>query len=106
MSQVYTLETKKEYGVGDKVIEVHSLIAACKATVLDELWMILDYTFIGLLYYLNYTYIHSRLFSLGLFIWLMIMIFVYPYKRKVKVNSKEELLKVIDSFYEDNKMGE
>ena len=52
------------------------------------------------------TYIHSRLFSLGLFIWLMIMIFVYPYKRKVKVNSKEELLKVIDSFYEDNKMGE
>ena len=86
MSNIYTLETDKKYKVGKQELEQRCLIIACKATVFDELWMILDYTFIGVLY------------------WLMAMIFLYPRERKVRVENKEELLKIIDTFYEKNEM--
>ena len=34
----------------------------------------------------------------------MLMIFVYPREKKVRVENKEELLKVIDTFYDKNEM--
>jgi len=104
MSNIYTLETDKKYKVGKQELEQRCLIIACKATVFDELWMILDYTFIGVLYYLNTAYIHSSWFAFGLFIWLMAMIFLYPREKKVRVENKEELLKIIDTFYDKNEM--
>lgn len=105
MSSVYTLEVVKDFELGKQKVQTRSLIACCKPTVFDELWMILDYVFIGVLYYLNTAYIHSKLFAFGLFIWLMLMIFVYPREKKVRVENKEELLKIIDTFYEKNEMG-
>lgn len=104
MSYVYTLEVVKDFEVGKQKVQTRSLIACCKATVFDELWMILDYCFIGVLFYLNTAFINSKLFAFGLFIWLMLMIFVYPREKKVRVENKEELLKVIDTFYEKNEM--
>ena len=104
MSYIYTLETDKKYKVGRQELEQRCLIIACKATVFDELWMILDYCFIGALFYLNTVYIHSGLFAFSLFIWLMTMIFLYPRERKVRVDNKEELLKIIDTFYTKNEM--
>lgn len=104
MSYVYALETSKKYKIGKQELEQQILILAAKATVFDELWMILDYTFIGALFYLNTAYIHSKLFAFSLFIWLMAMIFLYPRERKVRVKNKEELLKVIDTFYEEHEM--
>ena len=104
MSYIYTLETDKKYKVGRRELVQHCLIVACKATVFDELWMILDYCVIGALFYLNTAYIHSGLFAFSLFIWLMALIFLYPRERKVLVENKEELLKIIDTFYEKNEM--
>lgn len=104
MSSVFTLEVVKDFEVGKQKVQTRSLIACCKPTVFDELWMILDYVFIGALYYLNTAYIKSGLFGFGLFIWLMLMIFVYPREKKVRVDSKEELLKIIDTFYEEHEM--
>ena len=104
MSYIYTLETDKKYKVGRQELEQRCLIIACKATVFDELWRILDYCFIGALFYLNRAYIHSGLFAFSLFIWLMAMILLYPRERKVRLENKEELLKIIDTFYEENEM--
>lgn len=104
MSNVFTLETNKKYKVGKQELETRCLIIMCKPTVFDELWMILDYCFIGALFYLNTAYIHSGLFAFSLFIWLMAMIFLYPRERKVRVESKEEMLKILDTFYEKNEM--
>jgi hypothetical protein len=104
MSNIYTLEVVKDFEVGKQKVQTRSLIACCKPTVFDELWMILDYVFIGALYYLNTVYIHSKLFAFGLFIWLMLMVFLYPREKKVRVENKEELLKIIDTFYEKNEM--
>jgi len=105
MSAIYTLETDKKYKIGKQELEQRCLIILSKPTVFDELWMILDYCFIGALYYLNGAYIHSKWFAFGLFIWLMAMIFLYPRERKVRVENKEELLQIIDTFYEKNEMG-
>ena len=104
MLNIYTLERNKKYKVGKQELDLRCLIIACKSTVFDELWMILDYCFIGALFYLNTAYIHSSLFAFSLFIWLMVMIFLYPRERKVRVENKEELLKVIDTFYDKNEM--
>ena len=41
MSYIYTLERNKKYKVGKQELDLRCLIIACKATVFDELWMIL-----------------------------------------------------------------
>lgn len=106
MAVIQTLEEKKEINLGDKEIITNALIIMAKdITVFDELWLVLDYCAIALLFYANHVYIQSRLFSLGLFIGLMVLIFCAPNrKKKVKINSKEELLRSIDKFYEENGM--
>ena len=107
MSVVYSLEQNKEYKIGKET--VHKLfIAVCtKATVFDELWMILDYCFIGLLFYLNGQYIKSGLFGFALFIWLMVMIFFYPREKNERILNKEEFLEKFEKMWteyeKDNK---
>ena len=97
LEQILDSDSEKRYEdeaeLSDKIEEVF-----------DELWMILDYCFIGALFYLNTAYIHSGLFAFSLFIWLMAMIFLYPRERRVRVDNKEELLEVIDTFYKKNEM--
>ena len=104
MSKIYQLRTNKVYKVGKHEYEQCCLIILGKTDIWDELWMILDYTFIGLLYYLNTVFIKSGWFAFGLFIWLMAMIFLYPREKKEIVQDKEELLEIIDKFYEEHEM--
>ncbi len=101
MSKMFMYSQNKDYALGNQKINKLFIAVCSKATVFDELWMILDYCFIGALFYLNSTYIKSGLFAFSLFIWLMLMLFCYPRERKIPVNNKEEFLEQFEKMWKD-----
>ena len=103
MAKTYYFRKEQELKIDDEKHKKYFIgIMVKNINILDELWLILDYGFIGLLFYWNAQCIHSILFNFALFIWLMLMVFNNDIVRnKKEIHSKEEFLEEFNKAWEE-----
>ena len=93
--ELYTYE--KEIQFGDKSVYAVFGIKQCKGTeFIDKFSYICEWFSIGALFYLNSAYIHSRLFSL--FVFIVGMFLIFTLNKGKKVSTKEEFLEKVNEI--------
>lgn len=97
-TKLYTYETTKK--IGNK--EIYGLCGVKETSIsaiIEKFAYILEWFSVGFLFYLNYTFIHSKLFAIFVFICGVCILQTIGIKKKL--STKEEFLKKVNDFLKD-----
>jgi len=94
---LYIYEQNKKYkGMGFEIKAVAMIKETNFSATVEKLAYIFEWFSVGFLFYLNSHYIHSRLFSIFVFICAINLLFTIGVKKKV--GTKEEFLQKVEEI--------